>query len=272
MGSLAYPFFLGAIQGISEFAPISSTAHLFLIPWILGIGDPGLAFSFFLHLGTLGSLLLFFWKDIIKLILGFLRGILRGKVLEDPDSRLSWLIITASFPGAILGYFLEKTAETSFRSPVLVGSAMVSFGLVMLWADISGRKKGGIEGLGFSKAFLIGLSQALAIIPGISRSGATMSAALFLGLSREESARFSFLLSIPIIAGAGSLELFELLKEGVDNGPLMLIVGGFSSFLFGYLCIKYLLEYLRKNTFKPFVWYRFAVGSFILLLWFLRAS
>jgi undecaprenyl-diphosphatase len=271
-GSLAYPFLLGAIQGISEFAPISSTAHLFLLPWLFGVGDPGLAFSLFLHLGTLGSLLIFFRSDILRLLSGFFRGMIRGEPLRDPDGRLAWLIILASFPGAGIGYLVEGMAERSFRNPVLIASAMISFGFVMLWADISGKKRDRIEEIGFLKAFGIGLFQALAVIPGISRSGATMSAALFLGLSREESARFSFLLSIPIIAGAGLFEFLKVIEKGVNGGPFALLVGFFSSFVFGYLCIRYLLSHLRRRTFKPFVWYRLIIGSTMLILWFIRGS
>lgn len=257
---------LGIVQGLGEFLPISSTAHLILVPYFTGWKDPGLAFDVALHLGTLIALVLFFGKDwiaIIKLALSNL------KVIEyETDSYLNnknilWLIIIATIPGVIFGFLFENKAETVFRNPLLIAFTLSFFGLILLLSDKYLKHKKGISNIGIWDSIIIGLSQAVAIIPGVSRSGATITAGLFRGLNRVDAARFSFLLSTPIIFGAAFLKLPELFSKGFDLG---IIIGVFFSALSGYLAIKYLLKFVEKYSYAVFFWYRLGLAFLIVFI------
>jgi len=250
---------LGLFQGLGEFLPISSSAHLVLIPWLFGWPDPGLTFDIALHWGTLISVIVFFWRDWIKLLQGGLKG------LSTVEGKLFWFIVAASIPGAGIGFLLEHKAETVFRSPALIAGMLMFMGLILLLADRKGVKKTDLAHMNFSTSLLIGFSQALAIIPGVSRSGVTMTAGLFAGLQRETAARFSFLLSAPIILGAGVLKIPKLLAQpGAINTPF--VAGIIVSAVSGFFSIKVLLNYIQTHDFTPFVWYRFAVGALVMAL------
>lgn len=252
---------MGLVQGLGEFLPISSSAHLVLVPWLFKWQDPGLTFDVALHLGTLVAVVAYFWRDWWNLFTGALS---RG---PSEEKRLFWYLVLATIPGALAGKLLEEYAETTFRNPALIAVMLIIMGVILLWADRRGAKMIGINQAGLGRCFMIGLSQALAIIPGVSRSGITMSVGLMSGLTREATARFSFLLSTPIIFGAAVLKLPEVLAGGVDTGFL---VGTLVSAVVGFISIGFLMRLVRKRSYLPFVWYRFALGAVVLAVVFLR--
>jgi undecaprenyl-diphosphatase len=261
---------LGLVQGLGEFLPVSSSGHLILVPWILGWEEHGLAFDVALHLGTLGAVVFAFAPDWWRLITAGLRGLLGGRPFADPESRLLWLLALASVPGAAAGVLLDKWAETTLRAPGLVAFDLAALGLVLLLADR--RATGGADMLGMSTrdAFLIGLAQALAIVPGVSRSGATISAGLLLGYRREEAARFSFLLATPITLGAALMKVPHLLREGGPHLPLL--AGMITAAAFGFLAIRVLLGWVRAHDYRPFVYYRFALAAVVFALLLVRGG
>lgn len=254
---------LGLVQGLGEFLPISSSAHLILIPWLFGWTDPvltSLTFDVALHMGTLLAVVLYFWKDWVKLFQAALAK------RSSPEKRLFWYLVIATIPGGLFGLAFEKQAETVFRSPLLIGIMMILLGIFLYIADKKSRVRR-LDTMHITDAIWIGLSQALAIIPGVSRSGSTMTTARFLNFGREDAARFSFLMSTPIILGAGVLKLRHLTMSAI-NAPF--IVGIITSFIVGILSISFLLYFLRTKNFRVFVIYRFLVGIGVLLLYFLR--
>lgn len=255
-------FILGLAQAFGEFLPVSSSAHLIIIPWLLKWPDPGLTFDVALHVGTLVAVIAFFWKDWLTLISHGL-----GKGLKTREGKLFWFLMIATVPGAISGALLESKAETAFRSPLIMGPMLMIMGVVLYTADRYGAKRQQNESLSFGQSLIIGISQALAVIPGVSRSGVTISSGLFLGLTREEAARFSFLLSTPIIAGAGFLKLRHLTANAI-NPPFLVAV--LTSAVVGFLVIGFLLKWLRKSSFLPFVWYRLFVGASIIGIYLYR--
>lgn len=262
-------FILGVVQGLGEFLPISSTAHLIITPWFLNFKDPGLGFDLALTWGTLLAVLVYFRTDVRDLIRGFWHSLFKSTRNFENNiyQKLSWLIILASVPGAIIGKLLEKQAENAFRSPLLIAITLSVFGLVMLAADYFGSKTKNLDRIKWLDALIVGFSQALAIIPGVSRSGSTIGGGLFLGFKRADAARFSFLMSVPIIFGAGLLKIKDF-NTGVSWQALT--VGFVTSAVFGFLSIKYLLKYLAGHDFKIFVWYRFALAALILIVYFSR--
>jgi undecaprenyl-diphosphatase len=255
-------FILGLAQGLGEFLPISSSAHLILIPWLFKWPDPGLTFDVALHIGTLVAVVVFFWKDWITL---FKNGL--GSGMKNPEGRLFWFLVVASIPGAIIGALLEQQAETTFRSPMIIASMLLIMALILYLADHYGAKRQHGETVSFSQSLFIGISQALAIIPGVSRSGITIASGLFLGFTREDAARFSFLLSTPIIAGAGILKLRHLTTAAITP-PFL--VGVITSALVGFLVIGILLRWLRRNSFLPFVWYRLLLAAGVITIFLVR--
>lgn len=260
-------FVLGLVQGLGEFLPISSSAHLIIVPWLFNWPDPGLGFDVALHWGTLLAVLVYFRMDIMNLIRGFWHSLFKSTrdFQENIYQKLSWLLIIASVPGALIGKLLEAEAEKTFRNPVLIAVTLSSFGLAIWLADKMGKKEKNLGRITWLDSLWVGLSQALAVIPGVSRSGSTMGAGLFLGFKRADAARFSFLMSIPIIFGAGLVKIEEFTK-GVSWPAL--IVGLISSAIFGFLAIKYLLRFLASHDFKIFVWYRLVLAGLILLIYF----
>lgn len=269
---------LGLVQGLAEFIPISSSAHLVIVPWLFGWTDPvlkGLTFDVALHLGTLVALLVFFASDWVRLIAAFFRSIAERKIGDDPDRRMAWFIVLASIPGGIAGVLLESKINRLFHVEDINGVSMLwmaaiiaLLGALLLLAERFGSRKLSFGQIGRSQALWIGLAQALAIFPGVSRSGATITAGLAAGLERPAAARFSFLLSAPIIAGAGAKSLLELVKGAksgaIPHSELILFPIGFVvAALSGWFCIKFLLAYLQKHSTKVFVWYRWALAILV---------
>lgn len=263
--NIIHAIVLGLVQGLGEFLPISSSAHLVLVPWLFKWPDPGLAFDVALHWGTLAAVVTYFWKDLWLLAQGFWRSLFKASrdLRGDGQQRMAWLLVIASVPGALAGKLLEEQAEHAFRSPLLIAATLGGFGLILLAADYFGRKRKQLEEINWWQALLIGCSQALAIIPGVSRSGSTIAAGLALGFQRADAARFSFLLSVPIIFGAGLVNLPDLAAGG---DPAALAAGFLTSALSGFLAIRYLFRYLARHDFRIFVWYRLALAVVILIL------
>jgi undecaprenyl-diphosphatase len=254
---------MGLVQGLGEFLPISSSAHLVLVPWLFKWHDPGLTFDIALHIGTLIAVIAYFWRDWVKLIRGAFQG------TKSKEGRLFWYLVLATIPGAIMGLLLEEKAETVFRNPVLIAVMLIVLGVILYWADRKGRKLTDVNNISLGQSLMIGISQALAIIPGVSRSGITMTTGLLLGLTREGAARFSFLLSAPVIFGAGLIKVPDILANpGMINTPFL--IGMLVSALSGAASIGFLLKYVQKKDFLPFVWYRFLLGSVVLLVALMR--
>jgi undecaprenyl-diphosphatase len=252
---------LGILQGLGEFLPISSSGHLIVVPWLLGWPDSGLAFDVALHLGTLAAVLFAFAKDWVRLVTSAVRCALRGKPFAEPEARLLWLLALASIPGAVAGLLLDEWAETVFRSPALVAVTMAVMGGVLLYADRRASPTGpAAEQVTLRDALVIGFAQALAIVPGVSRSGSTISAGLFLHYRREEAARFSFLLATPITFGAAIVKVPHL----IHTANLSVVVPGMiAAAIFGFLAIRVLLAYVRRHNYLPFVVYRFAFAALV---------
>ena len=254
---------LGLVQGLGEFLPISSSAHLVLVPWLFGWQDPGLTFDIALHIGTLVAVVLYFRKDWWQLILkGFTD-------LRSTEGRLFWYLAAASVPGAIAGYLLEKKAETIFRAPLLIAAMLIVMGILLYWADRRSAKNREMNTITFGTSLVIGISQALAIIPGVSRSGVTMTTGLWMGMTREGAARFSFLLSTPIIFGAALVKLPHLISNS-SVITLNFTIGMLVSCVSGIVSIGFLLRYVQTKDFLPFVWYRFVLGVLVIVVAMVR--
>ena len=245
---------LGVVQGLTEFLPVSSSGHLAIIPWLFGWRDLGLTFDVALHLGTLVALTAYFWKDWVD-------------ILKNWRSPFLWLILLGCVPAAALGYKYEEYFDVYFRAPLFIGSLMIIMGLVMGAAEMYGKKIRGEETITLRDSLVIGFAQALALMPGVSRSGITITAGLFSGLRRESAARFAFLLAMPITAGAGLLKLKHVLKSGIPAPEAAPFAAGIIfAAVAGYFAIKYLLKYLQSHQLYIFVWYRIAFGAAVLLI------
>lgn len=270
MPTIVQAIVMGIVQGLTEFLPISSSGHLIIVPYIFGWTDPfidSLAFSVMLHMGTLLALLVYFWRDWLELIPAGLATIRDRSFRRDPVRRRAWLIVATMIPAVIAGPILNDTLEQAIRRPGLV-AAMLVVGAAILWlADRWGSQRKSMDDLGFGGAFGIGLAQALALVPGISRSGISISAARFLGLDRESAARFSFLMSAPIIAGAGVFEARKLVGTGLEGTHGSLLAAGFvAAAIAGGLAIHGLLAYLRRYPLTAFVVYRIALAALVAAL------
>lgn len=272
MDTLIQALIMGFTQGLTEFLPVSSSGHLIVVPYLLGFHDPfidSLAFSVMLHLATLVALLVYFRRDWLRLVPAGLAAIRDRRIGDDPDRRLAWLLIVATIPAVIAGVLLNDLVETTFRSPALVALDLIVAAGVLWLADRVGSKVRGIDGVTFPVALGIGLAQAVALVPGVSRSGISISAGLFAGLTREAAARFSFLMSAPIIAGAGAWESLKLVRgEGTaDVGIGPLVVGMLAALVAGLLAIEVTLRYLRTHPVTIFVVYRVLLGAAVLVAW-----
>lgn len=255
---------LGAVQGISEFLPISSSGHLVIIPHLLGV-ETGLAFDTVLHIGTLIAIFTFFYKDIINLIKGFIVSIIdlsEGKFIEglktSPEKRFSWLIIVGTIPTALIGLLIKDAVESIFRGTIFVGIFLIVTGLLLFYSER--QKRGNItsKNMSFKNAVIIGICQGLAVLPGISRSGSTIASGLCLGLEREYAARYSFLLSIPAVLGAGVLQIKDIAT--IDVSFSVLLAGFLSSVIFGYLSIKLLMKMIKGWSLDIFAYYCWIIG------------
>ena len=268
---------LALVQAVTEFLPVSSTAHLTLFPWFFGWQDPGLAFDVALHAGTLVAVLLYFFKDWLTLILcgvGIKYPANASSETVAQHRRLFWYMAIGTIPGGILGALFEHKIEEHFRTPLVISLSMILVGLVMWYADMQSRRTRPLEQSNIGDALTIGSAQALALCPGVSRSGITITAGLFRGFTREAATRFSFLLSTPLIAGAVLSHLPKLLKlhkaGGMDLPLPTLLISILVSGVGGYIVIAFFLRYLQTHTLKLFVVYRVLFGIIILVWWFLQ--
>ena len=263
---------LGIVQGLTEFLPISSSGHLIVVPALLGWDDPfieSLAFAVMLHVATLAALLIYFARDWARLIPAGLAALRDRSFRGDPDRRLAWLLAATTVPAVVVGIALNDLIETVFREPRLVAMTLVA-GAIILWlADRAGSKTRTIQQLGFGTAFGIGAAQALALIPGVSRSGISIAAGLLAGLDREAAARFAFLMATPITAGAGIWEARKILagEAGVDLPLVPLLAGMVAALIAGLLAIAVLLRYLRTHGVGIFVVYRLALAAVVVVAW-----
>jgi len=261
---------LGIIQGATEFLPVSSSGHLALAHYFLGAQEAELAFDVALHLGTLLAILAYFRDDFLQMGKAVL-GLHKEPVENQRLRKMALFIAIATIPGALAGLLLGKTAETYFRHPALVASALAGAGLLLLLADQAGTRVRDFKKITLADALLIGLAQACAIIPGVSRSGSTITCGLALGLTRQAAVRFSFLLSAPIIFGAGVHEFPEIIKNGLQDGQTMLYASGFlASAISGYLFIAFIMQYIRARSFAIFAYYRFALAALVFAALLLR--
>jgi undecaprenyl-diphosphatase len=253
---------LGIVQGLSEFLPISSSGHLIMLPYVLGWPEHSQTFDLALHVGTTVALAWFFWADWLALARGFLGGLVSRRVRqEDPAWRLAWLVALGSFPAAVVGVVFEQVIENVFRSPVLNAGLLIGFGLVLLVADRVGTRKREMDEVDWRDALTMGIAQAVALMPGVSRSGVTMTAGLLRGLDRPAAARFSFLMSGPIIFGAAAFKL----RLGIPQSELLAAaVGVLTSAIVGFLSIGLLLRYLQRNSLMAFVAYRVVFGLLVI--------
>lgn len=278
---------LAIVQGLTEFLPVSSTAHLWLVPWLLKWKDPGFTFDIALHAGTLVAVLGYFWRywiEMLKLVLGIggdKAGAAAGSggaakasavTLLGENRKLFWYLVVATIPAGIAGWRFEHAAEEQLRSPLIIGCALIIVGLLMWAGERLGNRQRDLGQVGLVDSLLVGVGQAFSVIPGVSRSGSTMTVGLFRGMTRETAARFSFLLSTPIIAGAALKKALELRHSGLPaEMRLPFLVGVLVSAVVGYLVIAVLIRYLERRTFTVFVVYRVAVGVIVLALgWGLR--
>lgn len=257
---------LGVVQGLTEFIPISSTAHLRIIPALCGWEDPGAAFTAVTQIGTLIAVLVYFRSDLQRLSVAFLTGIMQRRPFTGQDSRMAWMIVFGTLPIIIFGLLFKDMIETSFRSLYVIAGSLIVLAVLLAVAEYAGKRRRTLEELRPIDTQLIGLAQALALIPGSSRSGTTITAGLFLHLRREDAARFSFLLSIPAIALSGLYQLFELRHMLAGDFGLNLLVATLVSGVVGYLSIEFLLRFLRSHSTAVFIVYRIALGLLLIVL------
>lgn len=262
--SLAHIIILAIVQGLTEFLPISSSAHLILTPIVFGWPDQGLAFDVATHIGTLVAILWYFRADLGELWQGFWRSVLHRELTTS--GRLAWAVLLGTIPVGLAGLAFETIIATQLRSPLIIATTTVVFGAALWTADYFGRRARDEHSLSWRDVALIGIAQAIALIPGTSRSGITMTAGLALGLNRVAAARFSFLLSIPVTALAGLLETEKLIRQSVPVNWTELALGALFSGIAAYLCVRLLVDWLQRHGMLPFVLYRFALGAVLLFL------
>lgn len=266
---------LGIVQGLTEFLPISSTAHLRIIPALAGWEDPGAAFTAIVQIGTLAAVLLYFWKDIFIIVAAVIEGIVKRKPLENSDAKMGWMIVAGTIPIVVFGKLFETQIDTTLRSLYWISGSLIGLAIILSLAEgkIKNRIKKELplkttENIGWKEALLIGLAQSIALIPGSSRSGVTITGGLFLNLDRATAARFSFLLSLPAVFAAGLYKLYQswdiivASPEHITNILAATLVAG----IVGYASIAFLLNYLKKHTTTVFIAYRLLAGTAILYL------
>jgi undecaprenyl-diphosphatase len=268
--SILQAIVLGLVQGATEFAPVSSSGHLILVPWIFGwaaIGDADLqkTFDVALHMGTLIGALIYFRADVSRYAAAWFRS-LRARRLATPDERIAWALFVGTIPGAIAGALFENVIQEKLSAPWLIAVMLVAFGLLLVFVDRRSRSDRAFGTIGPKEGLLLGTAQALALQPGVSRSGVTITAARAMGLDRESAARFSFLLSLPIIAGAGAYKAVDLAQTGLQGHAAEFVAGMVASAISGFVVIWGLLRYLKRHDFTVFLWYRVAVAALVVIL------
>ena len=265
---LLQSIFLGFLQGLTEFLPISSSGHILVVPAILGWDDPGAAFTAVIQLGTEAAVLIYFRRDLWQIGTTWTASLRRPELRGELNARMGWYLIAATIPIAILGFAFQNQIEDAARNLWLVGSMLIIFGVVLGVADNVGSRQRSVGELSFRDGVLIGLAQSIALIPGVSRSGATISAGLFLGLERAAAARFSFLLAIPAVVLSGFFQLYKILsgEEAVGEPLVNVAIATLVAFVTGYAVIAWFLRYLSNNSFALFVGYRLILGTGVLIL------
>jgi undecaprenyl-diphosphatase len=258
--SLIEAIVLGLVQGLTEFLPISSTAHLRIVPELFGWEDPGAAYSAVIQLGTVAAVLIYFRKDLVQLTTAFFQGLVRRQPFATLESRLAWFVLVGTLPIGVCGLALKKHIESSLRSLYIISGSLIVLALILFVVERIASHQRTLKDMRWRDGILIGLWQALALIPGSSRSGTTLTGALSLGLRREDAARYSFLLSIPATSLAGLFELKHLLEADARPSALALWTGTLVAFGSGWAAISWLLRYLRTRTTLVFVVYRVALG------------
>jgi undecaprenyl-diphosphatase len=256
---------LGIVQGLTEFLPISSSGHLRIVPALFGWNDPGAAFTAVTQLGTITAVIIYFFKDVIRIAKAWFAGLFNPKLRSHPDARMGWYVILGTIPIAILGILFEDQIDTVARDLRLIAANLIVLGVILLIADQRGSNMKKLENLSFWDAMIFGFAQALALVPGVSRSGATITAGLFLGYDRASAARYSFLLSIPAIVASG---IFKLSDINAGDGPniALTLLATLLAFISGYASIAWLMRYVSTKSYFPFVLYRIILGLLVLLL------
>jgi undecaprenyl-diphosphatase len=262
--------FLGLVQGLTEFLPISSSAHLFIVSKLFGLADPGAAFTAISQLGTEAAVVVFFWKDIVRIIKSWWLSIVGKLPRNDPDARMGWLVIIGSIPIVVIGIFFQDQIEGALRNLWIVATTLIVFGVILAVADALGKHQRKLEELTVKHGIFYGLAQCLALIPGVSRSGGTITAGLLMGYTREAAARYSFLLAIPAVLGSGFYQLFKVFVKGEGvQGPYgfgEIVLATVVAFIVGYIIIGWFLKFISHNSYRLFVWYRIALGLAVYLL------
>ena len=267
--SLLHAVVIGLVEGLTEFLPISSTAHMEIVPQLLSWGDPGTAFSAVIQLGPIVAIIIYFWADILRYVKGIFRTVTPFNIpKEDQDARLGWCTIMATLPILLLGKVLEKKIDSDFRSLTVIATSLIVFGFILALAESVAKRKKTLDDMNGAEAAIIGFAQCLALVPGASRSGVTMSAALFRGFDREAATRFSFLLSIPAITAAGVYKFIKEVLHSPDLKEMLLpyAVGTLVAGLSAYAVIHWFLGFVRRHNTNVFVIYRVILGIALLLL------
>ena len=268
--SILQAIVLGLVQGATEFAPVSSSGHLILVPWIFGwmlIGDADVKKSFdvALHVGTLIGALAYFRKDVVRYARAWF-GSIAARRMSTPDQRIAWALVLGTIPGAIVGALFEGVIQEKLGAPWLIAIMLVAFAMLLVYVDHHSRSDRDLDTIGPKEGLLLGTAQALALQPGVSRSGVTITAARAMGLDRESAARFSFLLSLPIIAGAGAYKAVDLAQTGLQGHAAEFVAGIVASAISGFVVIWGLLKYLKRHDFTVFLWYRVALAALVAVL------
>ena len=259
--------FLGLVQGLTEFLPISSSAHLRIVGELLpGAQDPGAAFTAITQLGTETAVAVYFWKDIVRIVKAWCASLIGRVPRNDPDARMGWLIIIGTLPIVILGLLFQDQIESTLRSLWIVATMLIVFGVILAIADAVGKQQRHLDQLTYKHGILYGLAQALALIPGVSRSGGTITAGLFMGYTREAAARYAFLLAIPAVFGSGLFQLVKSLNEPMVYGGLETAAATLVAFIVGFVIIGWFLRYVSSRSYSLFVWYRILLGVVIYIL------
>ncbi|WP_345764756.1 undecaprenyl-diphosphate phosphatase [Diaminobutyricibacter sp. McL0608] len=268
---------LGFVQGLTEFLPVSSSAHIRIVGELLGTGaDPGARFTAIIQLGTETAVLIYFWKDIVRIVSAWFRSLFGRVPRNDPDARMGWLVIVGSIPIVVLGVLFQNQIETTLRSLWIVAATLIIFGILLGIADAVGAKTRRLNQLTWGHGIIFGLAQALALIPGVSRSGGTITAGLFMGYQRRAAARYSFLLALPAVFGSGFFQLYKSIKDpcvaAAANctpevfGPLETAAATVVAFAVGLVVIAFFMGYISRRSFLPFVIYRIVVGVLLIVL------
>ncbi len=265
---------LGIVQGLTEYLPVSSSAHLVIVPYLLGWSfpaDQAFVFDVLVQLGTLLAVIVYFWKDLINIVVEFFKGIAARKPFATVESRMGWFIILASIPGGIAGVLIKPIVEAAFASPAAVGALLIVTAIILVAGEYFGRKERGFTSITWLDALLIGIGQAVAIFPGISRSGATISVGLLRGLKRTDAAKFSFLMSIPIMLAAGLYSALDLRDiAGLTSFLPAILAGTVAAAVVGYFSIKWLLSFLNKRPLSIFAIYCAILGALVLVVTYIR--